>query len=147
MSIEFTERQFRTLIKVIYWAEWLKNNDKMEEEFDQEGKEVFDLEQYIFSYAKQFGCNDLINPKTIEGEYMPTNELEDQAMDAILEFEDYVFWGELAERLAQRDLEELPEDERSPVMEYIQAEEIADRYIEEFEVSGLTNLRLISKDK
>lgn len=147
MTIDFTEKQFRTLLKAIYWAEWLKNNDKMEEEFDQDGNAITDLEQYIYSHAKEFGCNDWIDPTTMEGEYIPTSELEDEAMEAILEYEDYVFWSELAERLAQRDLEELPQDERSPMMEFVQAEELADRYMGEFEVNGLANLRLISKEK
>lgn len=145
MTIELSEKQYRILVKAIYWAEWLKNNDKMEEEFDEEGNEIFDLEQYVFSHAKEFNCNDLVDPKTVEGEFLPTAELEDQAMDAILEYEDYVFWSELAERLAQRDLEELPQDERSPVMEYVQAEELADKYMEEFEKKGLENLRLVNK--
>ena len=147
MTIDFTEKQFRTLIKAIYWAEWLKNNDKMEEEFDDDGNDISDLEQFIYSHAKEFGCNDLVDPKTVEGDFVPTNDLEEYAMEAILDYEDSIFWSELAERLAQRDLEELPQDERSPVMEYVQAEELADRYMSEFEVRGLENLRLISKEK
>ncbi|MCB9284273.1 MAG: hypothetical protein H6563_09390 [Lewinellaceae bacterium] len=146
MTIDFNEKQFRTLLKAIYWAEWLKNNDKIEEEFDADGEDIADLEQYIYSHAKEFNCNDLIEPEPADGEYMPTSELEEEAMEAILEFEDYVFWSELAERLAQRDLEELPAGERTPVTEFFQGEELADRYMSEFEKNGLSHLRLIIKE-
>ena len=146
MTIDFTEKQFRTLLKAIYWAEWLKNNDKLEDEFDDDGNDIAGLEQYVYSHAKEFGCGDLIEPETIDGEYIPASELEENAMDAILEFEDYVFWSELAERMAQRDLEELPESERTPLTEYFQAEELAERYMGEFETNGLENLRLIIKE-
>jgi len=143
MTIEFSKKQYRILLKAIYWAEWMKNNDKMEEEYDDDGLEVSDLEQYLYSHAKEFDCAELIEPETIDGEYVPSFKLEDDAMEAILEYEDYVFWGELAERLAQRDLEELPKAERNPVTEYFQVEELVERYVGEFEVNGLNNLRLI----
>ena len=142
MVIEFSEKQYRTLLKAIYWAEWLKNNDKLDEEFDDEGVEIADLEQYIYSHARDFGANDLIEPETIEGEFIPTADLEDSAMEAILEYEDYVFWSELAERLAQRDIDEQTGEKRSGLMEYMEAEEIADKYMEEFETNGLKNLVL-----
>jgi hypothetical protein len=142
MVIEFSEKQYRTLLKAIYWAEWLKNNDKLDEEFDDEGVEIADLEQYIYSHARDFGSNDLIEPETIEGEFIPTADLEDSAMEAILEYEDYVFWSELAERLAQRDIDEQTGEKRTGLMEYMEAEEIADKYMEEFETNGLKNLVL-----
>ena len=146
MTIDLNEKQFRTLLKAIYWAEWLKNNDKLEEEFDADGEDIADLEQYIYSHAKEFNCQDLIESEPVDGEYIPSSELEEEAMEAILEFEDYVFWSELAERLAQRDLEELPAEERTPVTEYFQAEELAERYMAEFETNGLIHLRLIIKE-
>ena len=146
MKIEFSKKQYHTLLKAIYWAEWMKNNDREEEEFDADGLAIADLEQFVYSHAKEFDCGNLIDPETIDGEYIPSSELEDEAMEAVLEFEDYIFWGELAERMAQRDLEELPEAERNPVTEYFQAEELADRYIGEFESNGLDNLRLIIKE-
>jgi hypothetical protein len=147
MVIEFSEKQYRTLLKAIYWAEWLKNNDKMEEEFDEEGQDISDLEQYIYSHARDFGCNDWIDPQTVEGEFLPTAELEDITMEAILEYEDYVFWSELAERLAARDLEEMPQNGRSPLMEFVEADELADKYMAEFEINGLKNLRLTIEEE
>ena len=146
MTIEFSEKQFRTLLKAVFWAEWLKNNHKVEEEIDDEGSGLIDLEQHVYSHAKQYGSGDLISPPNEEGEYLPTSQLEDEAMEAILDYEDLVFWSELAERLAERDLGELPEDERSPLMEHVQIEDLAERYMSEFERNGLDNLRLVDED-
>ena len=146
MTIEFSEKQFRTLLKAVFWAEWLKNNHKAEEEIDDEGADLIDLEQHVYSHAKQYGSGDLIAPPNEEGEYLPTSQLEDSAMEAILDYEDLVFWSELAERLAERDLGELPEDERSPLMDHVQIEDLAERYMSEFERNGLDNLRLVDED-
>ena len=85
--------------------------------------------------------------KKENGGYKLKEEKEFEFYEEIQIFENLSFWSNLANRLAERDVEEAAGDEYYSTETFaseLQAEmDIEDKYNEEFENNGLTNLRLI----
>jgi len=100
--------------------------------------------QSLMARAEEFGCGDLVVED--QGEWFPTQELENRAEPYIDEFVDQSMWEELIDRLARRDaqraigraaLEQLPLSSRFQVLG-----EHAAPWAEEFEQRGLTRLTI-----
>ena len=53
MKINITKKEYELILNVFEIAEWMMNSYKVEE--DSETKKYIDLQQKIFSYAKEFG--------------------------------------------------------------------------------------------
>ncbi len=110
------------------------------------------LAQKVFGLAETFGCADLVETD-VNGEYFPNEKLtEGLVREKLDEFMEDVFWGELAGRLALRDLraevgtaplekEELSEENE----EKLSANE--DAYWREFETHGVDHLVLLKGGK
>ncbi len=146
MEINFTKNEYRLLLDMISIAEWVMRARKTE---DDPNVEPYNrLEQKILSLAKEFGCDDLIEYSKEFDKYYPTADYEESEtfMGFIDDFEEDVFWDELGRRLAQRDLlrEEGSENFRSmnPTERFIETEERAEAYYNEFVENGLKNLVL-----
>jgi len=148
MKIDFTRKEYRRLLDILYIADWVMNAHKVED--DPKTEAYKELEQKIFSYAKDMGFEDLIEYVVDHGEYFPTRKLEESSptMEFIGEFENDTFWEELISRLADRDLikqmggmkelSKLPFEER--VKKTLALEE---KYASEFEKKGLDSLSII----
>jgi len=146
MNIEFTRDEYRRLLEIFQIADWVLHAHKTDD--DPRTREYRALEQKVFSCAKQSGFEDLI-------EYVPELELlyptrqfdqESPVMQFIEEYDDGVFWDQLAERLAYRDLIEA-EGERgvekmSNEERFCRIDEVCEMYMEEFYRRGLDRLRL-----
>jgi len=59
MKINFTKSEYRILLDVIYMADWILHAHDTEDRSDT--KEYSDLFQKLMSYAKDMGCEDLVN--------------------------------------------------------------------------------------
>jgi len=102
INIPFTKEQYRTLLKAIYWAEWMKNANAITP--DEEGKELESLEQHLFSFTQQFQTADWITyDEELKG-YYPTRFVEEAMQPVIDEYEEHSFWQKLVFRLARRDI-------------------------------------------
>ncbi len=109
------------------------------------------IEQKIFSFAKDFGFENLVMYDDRLKMYFPTLEYENSESDRpfIDEFEEEVFWEELCNRLAQRDLlknkgiQKLKE--MDPLERLTKEDEIAEKYDKEFLENGLKNITISSK--
>jgi hypothetical protein len=75
MEIPFTKDQFKTLIQLLYFGEWVANSYKTKE--DKLYKESDSLEQHIFSYASKFGLDNLIEYDQSLKKYVPTLSMEE----------------------------------------------------------------------
>lgn len=101
MNISFTSNQYRTLLKALFWAEWVKN--AMITVSDKEGKELQELKQHIYAHTKQFQTTDWVNyDEKLKG-YYPNKLMEDTLQSVIDEFENISFWDELIHRMARKD--------------------------------------------
>ena len=75
MNIELTKEQYLTLLKIMYCGEWVLNSYKTKE--DKIYKESDELEQIIFSFAKEFKLEKWIEYDESSQKYLPTILMEE----------------------------------------------------------------------
>ena len=102
MKIFFTKKQYETLIKMAYLGSWLANACRTGDDGDMEIEEI---EQYIYSFAKDFRLEDLLE-QSESGSIYPTRAFEENLDTYIDEYNDENFWDELVHSLARRDFVE-----------------------------------------
>ncbi len=130
MKIELTTKQYRRLLDLVYIGNWILNsargNDRIPD-FDE-------VESKIFSYCKEHDMDSLV--ETVAGSCVPSQAFSEGGIhEAIMDYEDAVFYGILAEELAHRDL---CFDENSLDSQALAAR--TQSYISEFEENGLGNV-------
>ncbi len=82
MMIQLNREQFRKLAKLVYIGEWIVNSHKSNEE----DYEFTDIEQYIYSFFRDFGCEDMLEYDDEHDMYFPTAELDSKMMKYIENF-------------------------------------------------------------
>lgn len=143
MKINFTKKQFKTLLDLIYTGEMIINGNRIPDEVIEEYDE---LQQYIYSFAKEMGYEDLMEYNKEYNGYYETRKYEESGIyDLIEEYNNNVFWDELASNLAERDIankygEEIVNLEHEDIVTAIWRRE--DEYSEEFSENGLLNLKV-----
>ena len=75
MKIELTKEQYKTLLTVMYCGEWMLNSHKTTD--DKISKNTENLEQLIFSFAKEAGLEKWIEFDDKFKKYFPTADMED----------------------------------------------------------------------
>jgi hypothetical protein len=146
MKINFTKSEYRLLLDVIYMADWILHAHDTEDRSDT--KEYSDLFQKLMSYAKDMGCEDLVNFDEQQQNYASSYIFEEEspALEYIDEFENDSFWSELISRLARQDaLIELktnnPHDVESEDL-FTAISKAEDKWSKEFAAFGLSRIRL-----
>lgn len=76
MEIPFTKDQYKTLLQLLYFGEWVANSYKTKE--DKLYKESDCLEQHIFPFASKFGLDDLIEYDDSLKKYVPSQKMEER---------------------------------------------------------------------
>lgn len=148
MQVPLTKEQFKTLLELVYLGNWMVTSYH---EDIPESKERFEaMEAYIFSLAKDFGLDDLAEGDDASG-YTPSADFEQGTiMDTIEDYDDYTFWDQLADNLANRDLVEeygeeavegMPDQER-----FVKKDKLYWTYMDEFGKNGLARFRLIKSE-
>jgi hypothetical protein len=149
MKIAFTQKEYARLLEMSYIATWVAS---AHDEDSPAARRYADLEQKLFALAKPLGCADYVDGDGENGEPIyPSRKLEEEtpATKAIDDFEENVFWDELASRLAERDYtrellknplpEGIPDEERRDHL-LKRVGELEERYWAEFEKNGLDNV-------
>lgn len=133
MEIRLTKKQYRRLLDLVYIGNWILNSTRGEERFT----DYDEVESLLFGLAAENKMAALA--ETYNGETVPSREFAEGGIhEAIMDYENTVFFEILAEELARRDMEE---EAVSPDC----YEELADRidaYILEFEQHGIDNILL-----
>jgi len=131
MELELTNKQFRRLLDMVYIGNWILNSTRGEDRF----RDYDEVESLLFTKAVQAGMPTLA--EVYEGEIIPSRAFAEGGIhEAIMEYENNVFFEILAEDLARRDMDYAPIDETN-------FEELAQRieaYITEFEAHGTDNI-------
>lgn len=146
MKINFTKKQYETLLKAVYLGNWVVNSTDDEPEGNQFDK----LEEYIFSFAKGFGLEHYAVYDKQDKVYYPSQKLEEdeEVNEYIQNYDDDTFWDKLIFNLARRDMEnEYGEEEikKMSVEECLVKEQpFAEKYEKEFAKNGLKNLAISS---
>ena len=82
MVIDLNNEQYRKLAKLVYIGEWVVNSHKTNEE----DYEFTDIEQHIYSYFRDFKCDDILEYDDEHDMFFPTSDMDDQVMKYIDEF-------------------------------------------------------------
>ena len=131
MKIELTEKQFRRLLDLVYIGNWVLNSTRGDDRI----REYDEVESTVFSNCINHGMVPLV--ESYQGELIPSRAFAEGGIhEAIMEYENNVFFDILAEDLARRDMNDAPIDETN-------CEELAQRietYINEFEENGTDNI-------
>ena len=131
MNLELTEKQFRRLLDLVYIGNWILNSTRGDQRF----LDYDEVESLLFSRAILEGMSSL--GELYQGEIVPSQAfVEGGIHEAILEYENNVFFEILAEDLARRDMDDAPIDESN----YAELASRIDAYINEFEEHGTDNI-------
>lgn len=144
MKFDLTKKEYRLLLDMVEIARWVLHSHQ--KRIPDEKKPYNALEQYIASYAKSMDMEDLmLYDDQLEG-YFPTGDYHEQYMAHVEEFENEVFWDELINRLACRDLLKTYGEEHVRNLDSAERinklAELEEFYRREFEQYGLLNLIL-----
>ena len=133
LKIELTKKQFRRLLDLVYIGNWVLNSTRGEDRF----ADYDEVESALFSKALENGMTELA--EAFNGEVLPSRAFVDGGIhEAIMEYEDTVFFEILAEELARRDMDHEPITSDN----YDELTARMDEYIDEFEKNGTDNILL-----
>lgn len=142
MKIQFTKKQFETLLKTVYMGARTVNAY----EDDVEGNEYVELQKYICGFARDFGLEEYVDYDEKQKVAWPSAALEeDEALNELIDrYDDFTFLDKLIYNLAGRDmldkhgpkaLQKMPDDEF-----FKEEEAFAEKYRKEFAKNGIKNL-------
>ena len=137
MKLELTTKQFRRLLDMAYIGNWILNSTRGDDRF----KDYDDVESLLFAKAREEGMGVLA--EDWQGEVVPSRAFAEGGIhEAIMEYENNVFFDILAEDLARRDMEDASIDQNN----YEELPSRIDAYIAEFEQHGTDNI-LVDSDQ
>ncbi|EHM49937.1 hypothetical protein HMPREF0239_00644 [Clostridium sp. ATCC BAA-442] len=137
MKLELTTKQFRRLLDMAYIGNWILNSTRGDDRF----KDYDDVESLLFAKAREEGMGVLA--EDWQGEVVPSRAFAEGGIhEAIMEYENNVFFDILAEDLARRDMEDASIDQNN----YEELSSRIDAYIAEFEQHGTDNI-LVDSDQ
>ena len=137
MKLELTTKQFRRLLDMAYIGNWILNSTRGDDRF----KDYDDVESLLFAKAREEGMGVLA--EDWQGEVVPSRAFAEGGIhEAIMEYENNVFFDILAEDLARRDMEDASIDQNN----YEERSSRIDAYIAEFEQHGTDNI-LVDSDQ
>ena len=133
MQIELSKKEFRRLLDLVYIGNWILNSTRGTDRFE----DYDNLETKLFGLCRTTGMDTLV--QKWEGIDVPSRAFADGGIhEAIMDYEDTVFFEILAEELARRDMDYQPVSKEN----YDELVSRMDDYIAEFEANGTDNLVL-----
>jgi len=131
LRLDLTQKQFRRLLDMAYIGNWILNSTRGEDRF----RDYDEVESLLFAKAREVGMESLT--EDWQGEAVPSQAFAEGGIhEAIMEYENNVFFDILAEDLARRDMDDVPIDESN----YQELANRIDAYIQEFERNGTDNI-------
>jgi hypothetical protein len=139
MNLPLEPEELKRLVELAYLGEWIVN---AHHDPDFQDDELSAVVQKVLGAAKIKGVD-----KDIEsGQYYLDTGWSERLYDQyIVDYDDHIFWDELTERLAQRDLSHqrgVPMDEISRDEDIRALRPLEDRYRQELEENGIDRLEL-----
>lgn len=137
MKLELTKKQYRRLLDMVYIGNWILNSTRGEDRF----ADYDEVESLLFSKAADEGMKSLA--ELYQGEVVPSRAFVDGGIhEAIIEYENNIFFDILAEDLARRDMEDAAIDENN----YEELVRRIDAYLDEFEEHGTDRILVETDD-
>jgi len=136
MKLELNAKNFRRLLDMAYIGNWVLNSTRGDDRIADYDR----VESILFAKAAESGMTALA--EVYQGEIIPSKAFAEGGIhEAIMDYENNVFFEILAEDLARRDMEDAPIDENN----YAELASRIDAYINEFEENGTDNI-LVDSD-
>ncbi len=133
MQIELTNKEFRRLLDLVYIGNWVLNSSRGDDriaDYDQ-------VESKLFKLCRGTGMDSLV--EVWRGIPVPSQAFVDGGIqEAIVDYEDSVFYDILAEELARRDMG-YPDITQE---NYDELNERMEKYLAEFDLNGADRLVL-----
>ena len=131
MEIKMTEKQFRRLLDLVYIGNWILNSTRGDDRIRQ----YDEVESLLFSQCLAHGMAPLT--ELYQGQLIPSQAFAEGGIhEAIMAYEDTMFFEILAQELALRDM-----DSDAPTPENVdELRERMDTYLGEFEQHGTDNI-------
>lgn len=141
-KILLSDEQYKELVKVVFYGEWVLNATKLGEE--NMDKEAEDIRNYVFGQNDRFSLGDWFY-QTNDGPDL-NEDITFDLLDKVFEYNEDSFWSDLVRKLAERDtLEEVLQSEGS--LSESEEEDILfkneEKYEKAFQKHGIQGLRLI----
>lgn len=131
MNLELSKKQFRRLLDLVYIGNWVLNSTRGDQRF----ADYDEVESLLFGKAVLEGMPTLA--ELYQGEIIPSRAfVEGGIHEAIVEYENNIFFEILAEDLARRDMNDVPIDEHN----FAELTSRMETYIAEFEQHGTDNI-------
>ena len=138
MQLELSKKEFRRLLDMVYIGNWILNSTRGDDRFE----DYDSIESKLFALCREQGMQTLV--EKWEGEDVPSRAFSDGGIhEAIMDYEDTVFYEILAEELARRDMEYQPVSNDN----YEELVSRMDDYIAEFEAHGTDNILISDMDQ
>ena len=131
MELKMTEKQFRRLLDLVYIGNWVLNSTRGDDRI----KEYDQVESLVFAHCLDHGMAPLT--ELSQGELIPSRAFAEGGIhEAIMAYEDTMFFEILAQELALRDM-----DSDAPTPENVdELRERMDTYLGEFAQHGTDNI-------
>ncbi|MDR1116689.1 MAG: hypothetical protein LBL09_00370 [Oscillospiraceae bacterium] len=133
MNLELSKKQFRLLLDMIYIGNWVLNSTRGTDRIT----DYDEVESEVFSKCAENGMGAL--SENVNGAVRPSRAFSEGGIhEAIMDYEDTVFFEILAEELARRDMQTEGVGQED-------VEELVKRvgeYTLEFEANGLENINI-----
>lgn len=137
MEISLNKKEFRRLLDLVYIGNWILNSTRGNDRFEDYDQ----VESKLFANCRSCGMETLV--EKWNGEDVPSRAFAEGGIhEAIMDYEDTVFFEILAEELARRDMDYQPVSKEN----YEELVSRMDEYIAEFEAHGTDNLVLSQED-
>jgi len=133
MQIELTKQEFRLLLDLVYTGNWMLNSTRGGDRFTG----YDNLEAKIFAHCLKAGMHTLLEIHK-DGVAPSRAYVEGGIHEAIMDYEDTVFFEILAEEMARRDMDQ----EHVSPDDFHEFTKRMDEYIAEFEQNGMDNISL-----
>jgi hypothetical protein len=146
MKINITKKEYRTLLDVLFIAGWVQSAHEIET--SEDNTEIHFLTQKIYSHAKEFGFDHLIQHFRETDEYEPSRQFEDEtdAFELVRRYEDLSFWESLINKLTEREVMKRRSIDATKDLDleefYRLADPIETEFAKEFEIFGLERLSI-----
>ena len=131
MELKLTQKQFRRLLDLVYIGNWVLNSTRGDDRI----RDYDHVESLVFSHCLENGMAKLT--ELYEGELIPSRAFAEGGIhEAIMAYEDNVFFEILAQELALRDLNDPPITPEN----YDEFMARLETYFGEFEEQGTDNI-------
>ena len=110
MKIEINKKQYNIIIRVLEIAGSIYGvmGDMVDEKYKKPSKDVDDLEEDLFKYAEDYDSLDLF--EYYKDKRIISEDYTEEILNDIFDYDEYVFWEKLVEKLARKEImEKYPE--------------------------------------